>query len=237
MSTAPDGRNETLNELFGSLYELAGEFAGRIGRDEVEARLGRVLRQAGRVDVDQDAWNEIIERYAPLVYAICRRYQLSDRDIEDVGRQVWELLAEQIGRLRQPAALPGWLATTTVRECLRTRRRTQPSGPPAGRPEDQAGFADDVDDANEAAVGAEILAAERDAALRSAMAELPRRCQQLLAMLIHDPPYSYTEISAKLGIPVGSIGPQRTRCLDQLRQAMAAPVSDDRPRPKPRPAP
>jgi DNA-directed RNA polymerase specialized sigma24 family protein len=65
------------------------------------------------------------------------------------------------------------------------------------------------------------------------MAELPPRCQRLLAMLIHDPPYSYAEISAKLGIPVGSIGPQRTRCLDRLRRAIAAPVRDDRPRSAP----
>jgi RNA polymerase sigma factor (sigma-70 family) len=225
VNTAPDGRNETLDELFGSVYELAGEFAGQIGRDEVEARLDRVLRQASRPD--QDAWNEVVERYAPLVYATCRRFRLSDRDIEDVGRRVWGLLAEQIDRLREPAALPGWLGTTAARECLRVRRPGPLAGRPgplAGRPEDRAPFADS------AAVAAEILAAERDAALRAAMAELPPRCQQLLAMLMHDPPYSYLEISAKLGIPVGSIGPQRTRCLDQLRRSMGlAAVQDDPP--------
>jgi RNA polymerase sigma factor (sigma-70 family) len=247
MNTAPNGRNEPLEELFGSVYELAGAVAWQIGRDEVEARLRRVLRQAGHqgqpqesapgtsesliarlvsraATGDQDAWNEIVERYAPLVYAICRRYRLSDRDIEDVGQQVWALLAQHTGRLREPATLPGWLATTTARECLRTRRTAQRSGPLAGWQEEQARFADD------AAIDVEILAAERDAALRAAVAELPPRGRHLLAMLMHDPPYSYQEISAKLGIPVGSIGPLRARCMDRLRRSTGlAPFRDDHP--------
>src|SRR5260370_7654758 len=68
---------------------------------------------------DQDAWFEIVDRYAPLVYTICTRYRLRNHDIEDVAQNVWLLLVEQLGKLREPAALPGWLATTTARECLR----------------------------------------------------------------------------------------------------------------------
>lgn len=63
--------------------------------------------------------------------------------------------------------------------------------------------------------------AERNAALRAAFAELPQRCQQLLSMFLSDPPHSYAEIHAELGIPVGSIGPQRARCLDRLRRSSA----------------
>ena len=73
-------------------------------------------------DGDQDAWTEIVDRYAPLVWSICNRYQLSRPDINDVAQTVWLLLFEQLGNLRQPAALPGWLATTTHRECLRVLR-------------------------------------------------------------------------------------------------------------------
>ena len=73
-------------------------------------------------DGDQAAWDELIERYSPLVWSICVRYQLARPDIDDVGQSVWLLLVEQIGRLREPAALPGWLATTTRRECLRILR-------------------------------------------------------------------------------------------------------------------
>ena len=66
---------------------------------------------------DRNAWNDVVERYAPLVWSICTRYRLNDQDTEDVGQNVWLLLVEHLGKLREPAALPGWLATTTHREC------------------------------------------------------------------------------------------------------------------------
>jgi DNA-directed RNA polymerase specialized sigma24 family protein len=73
----------------------------------------------------------------------------------------------------------------------------------------------------------EYLMAERNAALRAAFAELPPRCQQLLAMLTSDPPSSYAEISATMQIPVGSIGPRRARCLERLRKSsVLAGLSD-----------
>jgi RNA polymerase sigma factor (sigma-70 family) len=232
---APDQQNESLDELFGSVFDLAGQIASRITRDEVEVRLRRTLREAGRpaptalaghaslaamvncaAAGDQDAWDWIIERYAPLVYATCRRYRLPAHDVEDVGQRVWLLLLEQIGHLREPAALPGWLATTTSRECLRALRAAQRSQPLPGWSADNA-----MDDATvDATVDAKILAVQRDAALHAAMAGLPVRCRRLLAMLVSDPPHSYAEISAELGIPMGSIGPQRSRCLERLRRSI-----------------
>lgn len=163
---------------------------------------------------DQDAWNEIIERYAPLVWSICTRYRLRNEDIEDVGQTVWLLLVEQLGKLREPAALPGWLATTTQRECLRALTA-------ARKAEDARTLDDTLPVVDAAVIEQEILAAERNAALRTALAELPPRCRQLLTMLISDPPRSYTEISAELRIPIGSIGPQRARCLERLRRSSA----------------
>src|SRR5438045_9162007 len=164
---------------------------------------------------DQQAWDELIERYAPLVWAICTRYRLSNHDIEDVGQNVWLLLVEQLGKLREPAALPGWLATTTARECLRVVTAASKAERLGTGLDDSVLFVDD------AVIDEEILVAERNAALRVAFAELPPRCQQLLSMLISDPPHSYTEINAKTGIPVGSIGPQRPRCLERLRRSSA----------------
>jgi RNA polymerase sigma factor (sigma-70 family) len=166
-----------------------------------------VTRAAGS---DQGAWNELVERYAPLVWAICNRYRLSNHDIEDVGQNVWLALVEQLGKLRQPAALPGWLATTTRRECLRVVTTAKRLG---NRLDEAAEFVDD------AVIDEEILRAERDAGLRAAFAELPPHCRQLMGMLISDPPHTYAEISATLGIPMGSIGPQRARCLDRLRRS------------------
>jgi RNA polymerase sigma factor (sigma-70 family) len=170
-----------------------------------------VARAAGD---DQQAWDELIERYAPLVWAICTRYQLSSHDIEDVGQSVWLLLVEQLGKLREPAALPGWLATTTKRECLRVVTATRKS-------QQLGSTVDDALAADKRAIDEEILVAERNAALRTACTELPPHGQRLLAMLFRDPPCSYSEISATLGIPIGSVGPQRARCLERLRQSLA----------------
>jgi RNA polymerase sigma factor (sigma-70 family) len=167
------------------------------------------------VNRDQSAWNDIVERYAPLVWSICTRYRLSDQDNEDVGQTVWLLLVEHLGKLREPAALPGWLVTTTHRECQRAltaARKTEGAG---------AKLDDALLVVDAALIEEEILAAERNAALRLGLRELQPHCQKLLSMLISDPPRPYTEISATLGIPMGSIGPQRARCLECLRRSAA----------------
>jgi RNA polymerase sigma factor (sigma-70 family) len=166
-------------------------------------------------DGDSSAWNEIVERYVPLVWSICTRFQLGSQDSEDVAQTVWLLLVEQLGKLREPAALPGWLATTTARECLRVVTAAHRSERLGTKLDDAAQFVAAV------VIEEEVLLAERNASLRAAFAELPPRCQRLLAMLLADPPRSYAEISATLAIPVGSIGPQRSRCLGRLRRSSA----------------
>jgi len=165
---------------------------------------------------DPAAWDEIVERYAPLVWSICVRFGLSNHDREDVAQNVWLLLVEQLGKLREPAALPGWLATTTHRECLRVVTAARKSSERLG-----TGLDDALQFVDNTIIDEEILMAERNAALRAAFAELPAKCRQLLAMLMSDPPYSYAEISEKLQVPMGSIGPQRARCLERLRRSSA----------------
>jgi RNA polymerase sigma factor (sigma-70 family) len=162
---------------------------------------------------DQAAWDEIVERYSPLVWAICLRHQLDRQRIDDIGQSVWLLLVENISRLREPAALPGWLATTTRRECLRALRSSGRYGMEVATPveEQLADGSPEIDH--------EIIEAELHAALRAAFAELPEGCRALLSILISDPPPGYARISATLGIPIGSIGPTRARCLAKLRQS------------------
>ena len=168
---------------------------------------------------DQGAWDELVERYSPLVWSICGRYRLGRHDIEDVAQNVWLRLVEQIGNLRSPAALPGWLATTTQRECLRVLRQDRV----VPVPDEVWSGPDDVE------IDQEIMLAERNAALRAAFAELPPRCRQLLSMLLCDPPRPYAEISVILEIQIGSIGPQRARCLQRLRRSthLAAVIDDE----------
>jgi len=164
-------------------------------------------------DGDQQAWDALVSRYAPLIWSICRRHQLGDADAHDVSQNVWLHLVDQLGNLRDPAALPGWLATTAARECIKALR--------AARRLHGAGYvleADNIPDYQSGIVEQELLLAERHAALREAFIHLPQGCQQLLTLLIKDPPMPYLQISAAVGIPVGSIGPSRSRCLQKLRR-------------------
>ena len=169
-------------------------------------------------DGDQAAWDELIERYSPLVWSICVRYQLARPDIDDVGQNVWLLLVEQIGRLR--AGRAAWLAGH------HHQARMPPDSPRGTRqdhvdlpPEEQMPSDPDV-----TMIEQEIIVAERNAALRAAFAELPAGCHELLSMLMSDPPCAYADISATLGIPVGSIGPTRARCL-QPAAPLTAPTA------------
>jgi RNA polymerase sigma factor (sigma-70 family) len=174
---------------------------------------------------EKHAWDTLVERFIPLIWSICRKYRLGDADAKDVGQNVWLQLTDQLGKIRDPAALPGWLATVTRRECLRVIGATQRL--PA------AGYvinAEIIPDEHSGVAEQELLAAERHAALHEAFAALPPSDQRLITLLLEDPPVSYAEISARLGIPIGSIGPTRRRCLDKLRRypAIAALINTDK---------
>jgi RNA polymerase sigma factor (sigma-70 family) len=155
-------------------------------------------------DGDEQAWGALVERYAPLIWSICHRYGLSaadTADTADVGQSVWLYLVDHLGDLRDPAALPGWLATTARRECGRVLRAA-----PGLR---LTGYVPDIEaipDEQTITGEQELLAAERHAALREAFADLPPGCQRLIALLIDPQAVSYREISIRLGIAVGSIG-------------------------------
>jgi RNA polymerase sigma factor (sigma-70 family) len=159
---------------------------------------------------DKQAWDELVEQYAPPIWSICRRQQMDSADAEDVSQAVWLHLVEHLDDLRNPGALPGWLATTTRRECCRVRRA------PRARPADGQAL-EYMPDEQTATAERELLVAERDSALREAFARLPVSNQRLLALLTADPPVPYAEISAWLGMAIGSIGPNRRRSLDRLR--------------------
>lgn len=173
---------------------------------------------------DERAWNAIVDRYAALVWSICRSYRLSDADAADVSQTVWLRAVEHLPALREPAALPGWLATTTRRECIRAVTR------PGPQPERsvEAAWVEAPSDPDVTSPDAVVVSAQLGEALRAAVRELPAQCQRLLELLIAEQPQSYAAVSCVLGIPIGSIGPTRARCLARLRAnpALQAWMSD-----------
>jgi RNA polymerase sigma factor (sigma-70 family) len=175
-------------------------------------------------DGDARAWNALVDRFGPLIWSICRSYRLERADIEDVAQNVWLKLVGQLSQLRDPAALGGWLATTTRRECFRTRQA-------ADKFASDGQAVDDLPEEDAVTAEDEVLLAERHAALREAFARLPLSSQRLLALLAADPPVPYAEISAWLGMAIGSIGPNRRRSLDRLRHdpAIAALIDAEAP--------
>jgi len=127
---------------------------------------------------------------------------------------VWLRLVEHLADLREPRALPGWLATTARHEGLRIIKRRA-----RDVPADLGGTTFEV--AEEHDPGAALVEDLRSQALREALLELPEKRRELLLLLLAEPPLSYDEISARLGIPRGSIGPTRARALEQLRESRA----------------
>jgi len=166
---------------------------------------------------DQSAWNEIVDRYTPLVVSVIYKHRLRPADAADVNQTLWLRLVEQIGRLREPEALPGWIMTTTRNECLRVLRVQQRTHLYDPLSESDALESEQMD----ADVEADLLAVERRQALRDGFAELTDQCKRLLTKLMTDPPPSYQVVSEELAMPVGSIGPTRIRCLEKLRKTPA----------------
>jgi RNA polymerase sigma factor (sigma-70 family) len=176
---------------------------------------------------NETAWNELVRRYSPLVMAVTRTYQLTADDAKDVSQTVWLRLVENLANLREPDALPGWLATTTQRECIRQLRQGRRVLPVDPHTDGALQLCETVDP------DTDILRAELHQALRDGLADLPARDQALLKLRTADPPKSYEEISQLLGMPIGSIGPTLRRSLDRLRETsamrayLATPTADE----------
>lgn len=165
---------------------------------------------------DETAWNELVERFTGLVWSVARGHRLSSADAGEVVQTTWLRLVENLDRLQQPERVGAWLCTTARRESLRTLRhngRQRPTAEVEPSP-DRAGRAPGPE--------AQALHADRDRALWAALDRLPDRCRRLLRVLMADLAPSYEEVSAAMGMPIGSIGPTRARCLGNLRTDVEA---------------
>lgn len=184
----------------------ASTMANRAGTHD--AGLLVLLAAAG----DRSAWERLVDRYSRLIWALTRDYRLAEADAADVVQATWLRLLERIDMIEYPERIGSWLATTARHECLRHLAASK-----------RVMLVDDHDAAfgnsrgDQPDVDERLLAEERAEAVREAVATLPTRSRQLLELLMADPPASYSEISDRLGLPIGSIGPTRGRCLERLR--------------------
>ena len=169
---------------------------------------------------DGAAWAALVQRYQRLVYAIVRRVGLDEHAAADVFQTVFERLVQQLPRIADPTRLQAWIVTTTKREALLQRQRSQ-RNVSMTRAEDSPDAAAEWDIADEAPIAEEALAELQQLnRLRMAMDRLDARCRDLLLLLFRDEDdkLSYDEVARRMATTVGSIGPTRSRCLDKLRR-------------------
>jgi RNA polymerase sigma factor (sigma-70 family) len=157
---------------------------------------------------DEASFTALVQSFTPLVWTVARSFHLGHADADDVVQATWFRMAEHLGRIREPSRLSAWLVTTAKHECFSLLRKAG-RATPSEIAEDAVAEVIDLTDA--------MFAGERSKALWTALEAMPPRCRQLLRLLAHDPPLSYDDISDLTGLPHGSIGPTRQRCLDRLR--------------------
>jgi len=117
---------------------------------------------------EEQAWAALVERYAPLIWSICRRHRLGGADADGIGQRVWLQLVDHLDKVPDPVALAGWLATTTWRECTRVQRAAHRAHAAGHAPDTET-----IPDHQTQTVEQQLLAAERHTALREAFARLP----------------------------------------------------------------
>lgn len=178
---------------------------------------------AACADGNERAWHELVSRYRRLIYTIPYRMGLDPADADEVFQITFTRLAERIDRLEQPDRVRAWLVTTAKRVSLNAiaRRRSFEN------PDDTlANVADPADLPSE-----EVRRMEEQQLLRLALRRLGGRCEKLLRLLYYPEgmaePSTYDEVSESLGMPVGSIGPTRMRCLKKLRTLFEELTEDE----------
>jgi RNA polymerase sigma factor (sigma-70 family) len=171
---------------------------------------------------EQAAWDTLVDRYAALIYSIPLKYGLSEVDAADVFQSVCLTLLEKLGSLREPRGLPAWIITTTSRQCWAViRQHTREQGRMAGERELEAAAEppDPLPLPEET-----VLALERQYLVRRAVRQLTPRCRELVEKLFLlgdvSGASSYQELAARLGMPLNSLGPTRSRCLGTLRRLL-----------------
>jgi RNA polymerase sigma factor (sigma-70 family) len=210
----PGARTSSQRRQASDAAGLGNSLAAVREQDAGVADIAQLVRRAAAGE--HWAWERLVDQYARLIWAMTRDFKLGESDAADVFQATWLRLLEHIDRIEQPARVGSWLAATARHECLRSlsaRKRVM-------LVHDDVTLKEGV--AHEPEIDERLLSEERAQAVRDALSRLPWRWRRLVEMLMADPPVPYTEISDQLGLPVGSIGPTRGRCLERLRVLLQA---------------
>lgn len=162
---------------------------------------------------EPDAWVALHDRYHRLLLAVSRAQGLTEADSADVAQETWLVLLEHLDDIRDPEALVGWLATTARRRSIRHRQCTRREAP-LEECLDTRAVSVDLDE--------QLDAEQQHRALHRAVASLSCRERALVTALLDPEEPSYKEISTRLTMPIGSIGPVRQRALRRLRALLEA---------------
>ena len=167
------------------------------------------------------AWEALVHRYQRLVYAIVRRLGQDEHAAADVFQTVFSRLISHLPRIAEPQRLRAWIVTTAKREALLALRRGQRTVSISRSEDGDADDAAEFDIADDGPLPEDALAdLQQQDLVRHALERMDARCRELLRMLFRedDDKVPYEDVARLLGIPVGSIGPTRARCLGKLRQ-------------------
>lgn len=195
---------------------------GRVDSRSEESQAGEdsLAHRAGQAFVayrhgDESRMSDLVVMLTPLLWHTARALRLDSQSAEDVVQSVWLVLVRKAESITEPQALLQWLLVTTRREAWRVSKLQSRT-----RPEDfEAPGAPDLDQTAEG-VEDEVLRGDYQAKLWRHIENLPERCRTLLRVIAFAERPDYAQIAKGLGMPLGSIGPTRGRCLAKLRQAL-----------------
>ena len=159
---------------------------------------------------DAVALDELVRVMTPVLWHVVRAYRLTAELAEDVVQTTWLSLVRSRASIQEPAAVGGWLTTTARREAWKVAKANG-----RGIPVEEDELSRRLPDEDSAE--AEVVRRDGDERLWGAVERLSERCQALLRIVAFEHRPDYTTIAAHLGMPVGSIGPTRGRCLQKLR--------------------
>ena len=163
---------------------------------------------------DAGALDDLVRLLSPVLWQVVRATGLDRSTAEDVVQTTWLTFVRASDTITEPRAVAGWLCTSARREAWRVSRQSTRQ-----RPTEDETIARQLPD--EPAPEGQVVLDDRNTRLWACLQQLPERCQKLLRIVAAESRPDYTVVSEQLGMPVGSIGPTRGRCLDKLRRELA----------------